>query len=67
MKKKLETRLKNLEKQYGPKIEPQRVIGLRWITAEQWRRGVRPGVYRVPSGDKSSEPYSLIRYIRYVS
>jgi len=67
MKKELEARLKDLEKRHGPKFEPQRVVGIRWITAEDWQRGVRPGVYRVPSGDKSSEPFSLIRYIRYVS
>ena len=67
MKKKLETRLKDLEERYDPKFEPQRVIGVRSITAADWRRGVRPGVYRVASGDKSTEPFSLIRYIRYAS
>ena len=69
MKKDLEARLKMLEKRYGPEVEPNRVTSVRWITAEDWRRGVRPGVYEIAAGDKSYEPgvRSFIMYIRYAS
>ena len=66
MKRELEARLKKLEKRFGPEVEPARVTSLRWITAADCRRGVRPGAYEVV--DNSSEPVvrSFIRYIRYV-
>ena len=56
MKKELETRLKNLEKRYGPKLEPERVTHLFWLTAEETRRGLRPGLYKFASDDSSPGP-----------
>ena len=54
MKKELETRLKNLEKRYGPKLEPERVTSVSWMSAENQRRGLRPGVYRIATDDSST-------------
>jgi hypothetical protein len=54
MKKELETRLKKLEKRYGPKVEPEKVTSVTWMSAENQRRGLRPGVYRIAPDDTSS-------------
>ena len=56
MKKELETRLKKLEERYGPKLEPERVTSVSWMSAENQRRGLRPGVYRIGYEDGSPAP-----------
>lgn len=56
MKKELETRLKKLEKRYGPKPDPERVTRVSWMSGEDQRRGLRPGVYRIASDDSSTAP-----------
>jgi hypothetical protein len=63
MKKELEARLKKLEERYGPKLEPERVTSVSWMSAENQRRGLPPGVYRIAAGDNSSEPV-LLAFIR---
>jgi hypothetical protein len=56
MKKELETRLKKLEERYGPKLDPERVTNVFWLSAEEQRRGLRPGLYRFAYEDSSPAP-----------
>ena len=56
MKKELEIRLKKLEERYGPKLDPERVTNVFWLSAEEIRRGLRPGVYRIAYEDSSPAP-----------
>jgi hypothetical protein len=53
MKKEFEIRLKKLEKRYGPKLDPERVTHLFWLSGEEIRRGLRPGLYRFAYEDSS--------------
>jgi hypothetical protein len=56
MKKELETRLKKLEQRYGPKLDPERVTQVFWLSGEEQRRGLRPGLYRFAYEDSSPAP-----------
>jgi hypothetical protein len=54
MKKELEIRLRKLEKRYSPNLDIERVTSLFWLSAEEIRRGLRPGLYRFAPDDTSS-------------
>ena len=54
MKKELEIRLRKLEQRYRPNLDIERVTSLFWLSAEEIRRGLRPGLYRFAPDDTSS-------------
>ena len=54
MKRGLEGRLRKMEQEYAVGLEPPHVISIRWLTAEEIKRGRRPGLYRLPRKDEAS-------------
>jgi hypothetical protein len=49
MKREQEERLRRLEYEYAAELESQREIELRWLTEDEIKRGVKPGLYAVDS------------------
>ena len=54
MKQGLEGRLRKLEREYATAINPQ-VISISWLTADDIRRGRRPGLYYISEDSVVSE------------
>jgi hypothetical protein len=49
MKRGQEERLRRLEYEYAAEQEAQREIELRWLTEDEIKRGVKPGLYDLDS------------------
>jgi hypothetical protein len=62
MKPELEGRLRKLELRYAVAPDEPEVLSIRWMTADEIKRGLRPGLYKLPSkdGDSPVVPASLI-------
>jgi hypothetical protein len=54
MKRGLEGRLRKMEEAYAEVLEPPHVVSIRWLTADEIKRGRRPGLYRLPRKDGAS-------------
>jgi hypothetical protein len=52
--KELERRLRKLEEDYAAELDSQRVISIRWLTADEIKRGCRPGLKDLPPDDIDS-------------
>jgi len=49
MKRGQEERLRRLEYEYAAELDAQREIELRWLTEDEIKRGVKPGLYDLDS------------------
>jgi hypothetical protein len=54
MKQGFERRLRKLEEDYAAELDSQRVVSIRWLTADELSRGCKPGLEEVPSDDIDS-------------
>ena len=54
MKQGLEGRLIKLEEEYQTALDSQRSISIRWLTADEGKRGRLPGLYELPPEDGRS-------------
>jgi len=54
MKQGLEGRLRKLELEYAAALDSQREISIRWLTADETKRGRFPGLYELPPQDGDS-------------
>jgi hypothetical protein len=54
MKQGLERRLRKLEEDYAAERDSQRVISIRWLTADELSRGCKPGLVELPPDDIDS-------------
>jgi hypothetical protein len=62
MKRGLELRLKKLEDEYHTELDSQRVISIRWLTADEISRGCKPGLEEIPADaiDSPAVPGSVL-------
>jgi hypothetical protein len=55
MKQGLEGRLRKLEREYQAALDSELIISrVRWLTADELKRGVQPGLCEVPPEDGDS-------------
>jgi hypothetical protein len=54
MKQGLEGRLRKLEREYQAALDSELIISVRWLTADELKRGVQPGLHEVPAEDSDS-------------
>jgi hypothetical protein len=54
MKQGLEARLRKLELKYATAPDEPEVVSIRWMTADEIKRGLLPGLYRLPPEDCDS-------------
>ena len=54
MKQELERRLRKLEEDYAAELGSQRVISIRWLTADELSRGCDAGLEELPPPDIDS-------------
>ena len=55
LKQGLEGRLRRLEG-YQAELDAPVVVHVRWMTAEELKQGLLPGLYRLPPEDQDSQP-----------
>lgn len=59
MKQGLEGRLRKLEREYAAELVSERVITIRWLTADEIRRGRRPGLYEIFEEEEIAEDVEI--------